>query len=416
MKFNKKNHRHKRPKVNKIVKSINGFPIRNINPDFDIINWRKEGRAAPICDIPKNQIWIDERFIDEEAFLLKLYLAQQKYEVSHGITYNEKKFREVLKKEFTWGGPRPALSDFTVRKRKQGRFLIRFVDGGIVRQWIDPWFTFGGHHLVYDYVPRNEVWIDVKQHPKDAKYTLAHEIREWWLMARGKTYGEAHNKATEYEKKLRIQELVQKKSNSLILQMNPHWQEQAGSCGPASAKIILQYFKKYWSEKLLRKLCKNDSNGTNHMPLIQGLRKTGAAVAVKSNGEIDDIKRFLKSGLPVMVGMWSMEPGDSHFDQKWSLRERKQKDCGHYSVICGLSDRHVIIMDPDNYLVETGNKTGCRRMSIGKFLEHWYDTDGPDYKFVKGWMLVLNFDNRQFKGMKNYLPTAVPKGHDIKTK
>lgn len=412
MKFNKKNFHHKRPKVNKIVRVINGFPIRSINPDFDIINWRKDGRAAPICDIPKNQIWIDERFIDEEAFLLKLYLAEQKYEAEHGSDFKESVFRAFLKKEFTWPGERPSLADLTVRKRRQGRFLIRFVDGSIVRQWIDPWFSFGGHHLIYDYVPCDEIWIDAKQHPKDAEYTLAHEIREWWLMGRGLPYHEAHDLATKYEKILRVRDMTSKHSHSIMLHMKSHWQEKPGSCGPASAKILLQYSNKNWSEKVLRQMCGTNSDGTNHYPLIRGLRKTGATVSVKSNATIDDIKKFLQKDMPVLIGMWSPELGELHFDSKWNLNDRRQKDCGHYSVVCGISDRQVTIMDPDNYWIEKGNKTGRRRMSIGAFLNHWYDTDGKNYKQVKAWMLVINFSDKQFKGMKNYSPKAKSKKHN----
>ena len=204
---------------------------------------------------------------------------------------------------------------------------------------------------------------------------------------------------------------IKNKKKVLISKMEPHWQEQVGSCGPASAKIILQYFKKNWSERLLRKMCRKKSYGTNIAPLIAGLRRTGAAVSAKSNGTLEDIKKFLKNGLPVMVAVWSPELGEAHFDPKWSLRERKENDCGHYAVVYGLSKHFVFLMDPDYYLFEHGNKTGRQRMSINKFLEHWYATDGQKYNKIKCWMLVINFDNRKFKGMKNYLPTINPKGH-----
>lgn len=193
---------------------MNGFPIRNINPDFGIIEWRDEDDIAPMYNIPKNHIWIDSRFWDEKAFLLKLYLAEQKYVAEYGINFSDKIFRKKLKREFTWDGPQPTFSDFTIRTKRKGRFLIRFVDGKIIREWIDPWFSFGGHHLVYDYVPPGEIWIDNKQHPRDIKYTIAHEIREWWLMGRGKTYDKAHDMAIEYEKELRIKELIRNKKKS----------------------------------------------------------------------------------------------------------------------------------------------------------------------------------------------------------
>jgi len=393
--------------------------VRNINPDFDIMSWRDEAdENAPNNIIPKDQIWIDCRYQDEEGFLLSLYLAEQDYIKEYGHNFNANKFRKKLKKEFTWDGPKPKLSEFTVRKKRQGRFLIRFVDGRIVRQWIDPWFVFGGHGLVYKYIPSGEIWLDAKQDPREIKYVLGHEIYEWWLMSRGMRYDKAHTLATERERKLRVQELVRgKSSNIFIPNIVHHEQERKTSCGPACAKILLNYFHKSWSEKKLRELCKLDiEEGTDHDNLVEGLRKTGVTVSIRDSSSLSDLRKLLNAGLPVMVGIWSREePEYPEFNPEWTIEQRKdvKNDCGHFAVVCGMANNYITLVDPARPKLLRNKKSGRIRMSISKFWKYWFDTDGPEYKLVRGWMLVINFDNRKFKGMKNYPPTAFPKHHDF---
>ena len=201
---------------------------------------------------------------------------------------------------------------------------------------------------------------------------------------------------------------IKKKKKVVVPNMEPHLQEQTGSCGPASAKILLEHCKQNWSERVLRKICRKKSYGTNIAPLIAGLRRTGATVSARANGNLDDIRRFLLKKMPVMVAIWSPEPGQGHFDSKWSIKERKQNDCGHYAVVYGLSKHFVSLMDPDY-----DSKTGRKRMNLKKFMKHWYATDTQKYEKIKCWMLVINFEGRKFKGMKNYLPTAYPRVHNV---
>ncbi len=409
--------RHKMPKIKEKIIFVDGFSIRNINPDLDIINWRRRRDKEPINMIPKGQLWIDIRFADEKAFLLNLYKAEKAYKAKHGPNYSVKNLRQELIRNLTWDGIPPSQSVYTVRTQRKGKLLIRFVNGGIIRQWIDPWFLLGGHDKVYGYISDGEVWIDEKQDPREVKYTLIHEIRERWLMCRGYSYNEAHEMSTEYEKSLRVKELAIKiKKQKFAIKMKPYVQEKSGSCAQASAKIVLDFFKKKWPEKDLWELTGFTEDGTDREPLIEGLRKTGATVSVKNNGTVEDLKKFISMGLPVIVGWWSMTPEDFHFNPKWDLEERKKNDCGHFSVISGVSDKSVTIIDPDGYLLEIGNKTGKQKMSLKEFKKVWYDTDGPEFKLVRRWMMVLNFNGRHFRNMKNYPPTFFPKYRDNKVK
>lgn len=63
----------------------------------------------------------------------------------------------------------------------------------------------GGHHLVYRWVPRNEVWIErMRGGARDERCILAHEMAEILLMrVRGWSYDRAHDAANRVEQQLR---------------------------------------------------------------------------------------------------------------------------------------------------------------------------------------------------------------------
>ncbi len=80
-------------------------------------------------------------------------------------------------------------------------FKIYLVDGNKVRNdHIE--FTMGGHGYVYDYVPKDEIWIDenLKSKPDDMEATIKHEVFEVHKMRdEGMDYETAHNLANDIE-------------------------------------------------------------------------------------------------------------------------------------------------------------------------------------------------------------------------
>lgn len=80
------------------------------------------------------------------------------------------------------------------------------IDGEYVRTNHDVEFALGGHHYRYEFIPENEIWIEVvKSAYNSISYNLAHEIVERLLMKNeGKTYEEAHQIASDVERSLRI--------------------------------------------------------------------------------------------------------------------------------------------------------------------------------------------------------------------
>jgi ankyrin repeat protein/8-oxo-dGTP pyrophosphatase MutT (NUDIX family) len=78
------------------------------------------------------------------------------------------------------------------------------IDGQEVRDNINTDFTLGGHGMVYDYVPKNEIWVEKEYSKVDEGDIVAHEITEYLLMYKANMkYDDAHEEATSVEEILR---------------------------------------------------------------------------------------------------------------------------------------------------------------------------------------------------------------------
>ena len=77
------------------------------------------------------------------------------------------------------------------------------VDGKHIRsQWAD--FIGGSHHLVNQFIPKTEIWLDATVRGEWPGYLASHELLEALLMQlRGWTYDRAHTAANGLEQGLR---------------------------------------------------------------------------------------------------------------------------------------------------------------------------------------------------------------------
>jgi hypothetical protein len=99
--------------------------------------------------------------------------------------------------------------------RTERGMKIYLIDGEYFRDNLDIDFTVGGHHWVYPFIPKNEVWLDeaYAEEPKELEYFLAHELEEIKHMKKGMKYEEAHALANALEK--RIRDRIDKKMSKL---------------------------------------------------------------------------------------------------------------------------------------------------------------------------------------------------------
>ncbi|MFH1078224.1 MAG: cysteine peptidase family C39 domain-containing protein [Patescibacteria group bacterium] len=152
----------------------------------------------------------------------------------------------------------------------------------------------------------------------------------------------------------------------MTITLNP-FRQSTGLCGPASLKILLDYYGKTYTEEELAKLCDATADrGTDHVNMVEAVRKLGNEAVAKENATFDDIREAVRMNIPVVVGWYSTfgDPDD------------------HFSVVFAIDDTTISMMDPER-------DEGSITMPVEEFEKAWYDFDGPDDVRVERWMMTV---------------------------
>src|SRR3989338_4931126 len=132
-----------------------------------------------------------------------------------------------------------------------------------------------------------------------------------------------------------------------MLKIKPY-KQKPGYCGPASLKMVLNYFGVYKTELELAKLshCTKE-NGVEAKPLLKAAQKLGFDGFVKDFSDISDLKKYvIQKKIPVIVDWFST-------------------DDGHYSVVTHIDSKKIHLMDPEH-----GKK---RTLTLETFKRVWFD-------------------------------------------
>ncbi|MBI2414556.1 hypothetical protein HYV31_01775 [candidate division WWE3 bacterium] len=196
------------------VYEVDGRFIRdNINREFTNF-----GQHFRFPFIPKYEFWIDKEYDPGEERFFVVHLLREWHLMSLGSSYDdaigkadyiEKKERaksNLFKKAKT-----EKVEKHQIPKEIYVKKLLEYskgidvwvVNGEVVRDvyFID--FTEGGHHFIYSWVPRNEVWIDDDLSDAERPFVILHELHERFLMSAGLDYSKAHLSSSIIEYKCR---------------------------------------------------------------------------------------------------------------------------------------------------------------------------------------------------------------------
>jgi hypothetical protein len=167
--------------------------------------------------IPLNELWIDqEAENNEQQFFIDHLLVEHRL-MAKGVPYEkalptadreERKERrragdEQLMTHHDTVLPKGADVHEQLWKKLENGVTVWIVNGRKVRSVFDIDFTAGGHDHVYEFVPKNEVWIDNDIIEEERGYVLLHELHERKLMAKGLPYSKAHNESSRLEYRYR---------------------------------------------------------------------------------------------------------------------------------------------------------------------------------------------------------------------
>lgn len=149
-----------------------------------------------------------------------------------------------------------------------------------------------------------------------------------------------------------------------MIKLTP-FRQSPSFCGPASLKMVLEYYGLHKTEKELGELCQTTfEQGTDHDNLVRAAETLGFQVQQKQNASLEDLRRLVDQEIPVIVGWFST-------------------DEDHFSVVVEVTDSIVYLMDPE--LDE-----GKREMAVSEFEAVWYDNDGPENKRFVHWMMWIS--------------------------
>jgi len=144
----------------------------------------------------------------------------------------------------------------------------------------------------------------------------------------------------------------------------------AGMCGPASLKIVFDYYGVNKSEKEIAELTgATKILGMDVAGFEKAAKQFGFKVEVKNNSDFTDIEKWLMDGVPPIVD-WFTRGRQDYSDADVAD--------GHYSVVCGVDDEYIYLQDP-----EIG---GIRKIKKDDFKQVWFDFLG---EFIKPDELIV---------------------------
>ena len=112
-----------------------------------------------------------------------------------------------------------------------------------------------------------------------------------------------------------------------MIKLKP-FRQTPGLCGPASLKMVMDYYGVSVSEKEIARVAgATRERGTSIKGLIKAAKRFGFKVFLKKDASLKDLEHFVERKIPVIVD-W--------FD----------KEEGHYSVVVDINKRNVVLMDP----------------------------------------------------------------------
>ncbi len=177
--------------------------------------------------IPHHEIWIDNTIAAEEfeytvahEFLERSLMARQgmSYENAHNRALElERAMRRAddsLARAHEQELPRVSPTDcdgvkeiaelpdsivlhniYRVSLGNRGDVSVWIVDGAAVRRDIYPDFGMSGNDLACHFIPANEIWIDGQISCEETEFSIATELYERELMAKGVRYDDAYQRA-----------------------------------------------------------------------------------------------------------------------------------------------------------------------------------------------------------------------------
>lgn len=145
------------------------------------------------------------------------------------------------------------------------------------------------------------------------------------------------------------------------IDIEPFVQTDDSRCGPATLKMVLNYYGIKASEDELAKECNHTyKNGCKNSDMERVLNSYGFDVESKENGTIEEIKEWVDEGIPVIVDWFTGGVNPKNEDVP----------NGHSSIVVGVDETHIRILDPEHGEI--------RNLKHEEFMRVWFDWEGTN--------------------------------------
>jgi ABC-type bacteriocin/lantibiotic exporter with double-glycine peptidase domain len=153
-----------------------------------------------------------------------------------------------------------------------------------------------------------------------------------------------------------------------MIKLKP-FRQTPGLCGPASLKMVLDFYGISVTESELKKISgASREKGAPISGLVKAAKHFGLNTFLKEDGSLKDIEYFVKKNIPVIVA-WFFE------------------DDGHYSVVVDINKKEIVLMDP--VLRKLLIFIRRRKFFLEDFYRVWFDFPGDFIKNKKDLNLRL---------------------------
>jgi ABC-type bacteriocin/lantibiotic exporter with double-glycine peptidase domain len=170
------------------------------------------------------------------------------------------------------------------------------------------------------------------------------------------------------------------KYNSELLPVKIFTQSDDSLCGPASIKMVLGFYGHDVEESEIAKLCNHTYElGTDDVHMKQACESLGYQVHLQNLSTFDDINHWLKQGIPVIVDWFAgVRLDDSEVSEDFIYKTELSTDIGvpngHSSVVVGLDDGFIYLIDPEI--------ADYRKIRREDFMRVWFDFRNP---YIMNW-------------------------------
>jgi Putative phage serine protease XkdF/ParB-like nuclease domain len=151
--------------------------------------------------VPEDEIWIDDLTEPQERKFMATAAIRERSQMLDGksfdLAHDEVDAESFKERSVDFAGQETIDAE---PWQTFGSIEVFLVDGEVVRDRLTPDWVYGGHDLVYRFIPKGQVWLERDLDDAERPVMLLHELWERGEMLAGAPFTVAHRDANDIER------------------------------------------------------------------------------------------------------------------------------------------------------------------------------------------------------------------------